>query len=68
MKKNIIAHMTSVPVRTMERVRRFEPLRKLFCLLLAFVIWLIIVNVTRDNTDHPLPDLGVIEHTTDDGV
>ncbi len=63
MKKNIIGHMTAPKETAGKRFRRWDLVRKLLCLLLAFMIWLIIVNVTGEGQDPPVPDMGGFEQT-----
>lgn len=58
MKKNAIGHMVAPKETAGSRIRRWNIIPRLLCLLLAVFLWLIIVNVknSRDvETDMDLP-------------
>ena len=58
MKKNAIGHMVAPKETAGSRIRRWNIIPRLVCLLLAVFLWLIIVNVknSRDvETDMDLP-------------
>lgn len=44
MKKNAIGHMMAPKETVKKRLRRWDILPRLFCLLLAMLLWLLIVN------------------------
>ncbi len=48
MKKNIVGHMTSPRENKKSLLRRLDLLPRFFCLLLALLIWLAVVNVYDD--------------------
>ena len=58
MKKNAIGHMAAPKETAGSRIRRWNIIPRLLCLLLAVFLWLVIVNVknSRDvETDMDLP-------------
>lgn len=57
MKKNVVGHMVATKDKTTGRLRRWDVLPRLICLLLALVIWLAITNmikVERDQNEAPI--------------
>lgn len=55
MKKNAIGHMMTPKETVKKRLRRWDILPRLLCLLLAMLLWLLIVN-TRPSGRDALPD------------
>lgn len=58
MKKNAIGHMVAPKETAGHRIRRWNIIPRLLCLLLALFLWLVIVNIkeSRDvETDLGLP-------------
>ena len=52
MKKNVVGHMMAAKEPVKARLRRWDLLPRLICLLLALLIWLLIVNLnTKDNRE-----------------
>ncbi len=45
MKKNVIGHMTAPKESMGRRIRRWDILPRLVCLLFALIFWLLVVNV-----------------------
>ena len=50
MKKNIIGHMLAPKSTKRAKWQRLDLLPRLLCLLLAFIIWLLVVNVMTPST------------------
>ena len=55
MKKNVVGHMLAQKESAVKRLRRLQVLPRLFCLILALVLWLLIVNL---NPTDKAPDPG----------
>ena len=45
-KKNIVGHMLAPSESVVSRFRRWQILPRIWCILLAVLIWLVIVNTT----------------------
>ena len=56
MKKNAIGHMTAPKESMGRRIRRWDILPRLICLLLAVMFWLLIVNAREGVQETPAPD------------
>ena len=57
MKKNAIGHMTAPKESVGRRIRRWDILPRLLCLLIAIVLWLVIVNVKNSRNDEVEVDI-----------
>ncbi|MBQ9132614.1 MAG: hypothetical protein IJX62_09130 [Clostridia bacterium] len=53
MKKNVIGHMTAPKESVSGRLRRWNILPKLLCLLVALALWLVIVATQSVNDRQP---------------
>ena len=49
MKKNIVGHMVAPREGTVKKIKSWGIFSKLLCLLLALAIWLLIVDVTKQD-------------------
>ncbi len=47
MKKNAIGHMMAAKEPVTTKIRNWDILPRLVCLLLAFLLWLVVVNVNK---------------------
>lgn len=61
MKKNVIGHMMASKEPVAARLRRWNVLPKLFCLLLALVIWLAVTELNNSNSDGESADSGITD-------
>lgn len=51
MKKNVIGHMTAPKESKRSFWRRLDLFPRILCLVLALLIWLFVVNVSKDPQD-----------------
>lgn len=49
MKKNVVGHMMAAKEPVKAKLRRWDLIPRLLCLLLALLIWLLIVNLNDKN-------------------
>ena len=49
MKKNVVGHMMAAKEPVKARLRRWDLLPRLICVLLALVIWLVFANLKQSN-------------------
>ncbi|MBQ5833887.1 MAG: hypothetical protein IIW36_03655 [Clostridia bacterium] len=56
MKKNVVGHMMAPKETARNRFRRWGVLPRLFCLLLAMVLWLLIFNAKESHKELPPED------------
>lgn len=59
MKKNAIGHMMAPKETVKKRLRRWDILPRLFCLLLAMLLWLLIVNTQASAKEAGADDVEV---------
>lgn len=53
-KKKIVGHMMAPEESVVSRVRRWQILPRLWCLILALLIWLAVVNLNSAEADKEL--------------
>ena len=59
MKKNAVGHMIATKEPVSAKIRHWNILPKLLCLLLALLIWLTVVNFEERNEDPSQTNSGV---------
>lgn len=57
MKKNAIGHMVAPKESAGSKIRRWNLLPRLLCLLLAVLFWLLVVNVKRNKSADTDPEI-----------
>lgn len=50
-KKKIVGHMMAPEESVVSRVRRWQILPRFWCLILAILLWLVVVNINTADTE-----------------
>ena len=61
MKKNVVGHMMAAKEPVAAKLRRWNLLPRLICLLLALLIWLVVVDVTSVKQENASLQSGVTD-------
>ena len=61
MKKNVVGHMMAAKEPVVAKIRRWNILPKLVCILLALLFWLAVVNLQTPPSDTPPVETGTMD-------